>query len=60
MKRPETEMYKLLIRLFMHLSTDAQSATKTFINKLLRLDNDTAVNRKEDYSGGSCVGLSIK
>jgi hypothetical protein len=52
-------MYKLLIRLFMHQPTDAQSATKTFINKLLRQDNDTAAYRKEEYFGGSSVGLSI-
>ena len=52
-------MYILLTRLFMHLATDAQSASKTFINKLLRQDNDTAVYRKEEYFGGSSVGLSI-
>lgn len=50
-------MYKLLIRLFMHLPTEAQSATKTFINKLLRQDNDTAGYRKEKYFGGSSVGF---
>jgi len=59
MNRLETEMYKLIIRLFMHLSTDAQSAIKTFINKLLRPLNDTAVYRKQEYFAGSCVGLSI-
>jgi hypothetical protein len=52
-------MYKLLIPLFMHLPTDAQSATKTFINKLLRQNNDTAAYQKEEYFEGSSVGLSM-
>jgi hypothetical protein len=47
LNKPEAEMYKLLIRLFMHLPTEAQLATKTFINKLLR-QNDTAGYRKEN------------
>lgn len=59
LNKPQAEMYILLTRLFMHLATDAQSASKTFINKLLRQDNDTAVYRKEEYFGGSSVGLSI-
>jgi hypothetical protein len=48
LNKPEAEMYKLLIRLFRHVPTEAQSATKTFINKLLRQDNDTAGYRKEN------------
>jgi len=42
----------------MHLPTDAQSAAKTFIRKLLR-QNDTAAYRKEEYFGSSSVKLSI-
>jgi hypothetical protein len=57
---PEAETYKLLIDLFMHLPTDAQSATKTFIIKLMWQDDNTAACRKEEQFGGSFVSLSFK